>query len=63
MTEPERRQLREIQALADAVRALADAYDQTGDVTVHEFQQISQARDDLTELIRRMYEQAIYKDD
>lgn len=63
MTEPERRQLREIQALADAVRALADAYDQTADVTVHEFQQISQARDDLTELIRRMYEQAIYKDD
>lgn len=52
-----------IDSLATAVARLRERFDATGDVTTPEFMRVSQARDDLNEVIRRMYETCIYKDD
>lgn len=59
----EKDQTRAIAALNDSVRALRDAFDRDPDMTAHDFQQVSAARDDLNELIKRIYETVIYRDD
>ncbi|HEY8578597.1 MAG TPA: hypothetical protein VIL72_01830 [Beijerinckiaceae bacterium] len=63
MTHDEKKQTDTIAALIQAVATLDETFARTQDVTLHEFQQISQARDDLADLVRRMYESVIYKDD
>ncbi|MDP2358500.1 MAG: hypothetical protein Q8M31_20915 [Beijerinckiaceae bacterium] len=63
MTPEENAQLQSIEALRQAVVDLARAFEATADVTLPEFQQISQARDDLVALVMRMYESCIYKAD
>jgi hypothetical protein len=45
------------------VERLRDSFDETGDVTMPEFMEVSHARDLLTDIVRRMYEKCIYKDD
>ncbi|MDB5596396.1 MAG: hypothetical protein JWM36_3357 [Hyphomicrobiales bacterium] len=45
------------------VAELRASFEKTADVTVPEFMKLSQARDDLADLVRRMYEQCVYKDD
>lgn len=52
-----------VKTLIADVRRLRDAFLASGDVTTFEFQQLSEARDELTNLVRLMYERAIYKDD
>lgn len=52
-----------IDSLLTAVARLRERFEATGDVTTPEFMRVSQARDDLNEIIRKMYETCIYKDD
>jgi hypothetical protein len=52
-----------VENLLTAVARLRESFDATGDVTTPEFMCVSQARDDLNEVVRRMYEKCIYKDD
>jgi hypothetical protein len=52
-----------IDSLVTAVARLCESFEAAGDVTTPEFMRVSQARDDLNEVIRRMYERCIYKDD
>ena len=46
-----------------AVERLRASFERTGDVTMPEFMQQTEARDVLADTVRRMYEKCIYKDD
>jgi hypothetical protein len=52
-----------IRSVVTAVERLEQSFRETGDVTVEEFMDVSQARDLLVDVVRRMYEKCIYKDD
>jgi hypothetical protein len=52
-----------IRSVVTAVERLEQSFRETGDVTVQEFMEVSQARDLLLDVVRRMYEKCIYKDD
>lgn len=49
--------------LVERVKRLWARYELSGDVTLTEWTLLSQARDDLTALVRVMYERSFNKDD
>jgi hypothetical protein len=54
------------QAVEDVVAAVERppaSFELTGDITVPEFMQLTEARDVLADTVRRMYEKCVYKDD
>jgi hypothetical protein len=52
-----------VEEVVAAVERLRASFERTGDVTMPEFMQLTEARDVLADMIRRMYEKCIYKDD